>query len=191
LQSYHAYSLSFSVLSTERIARKFGSYGIEVIEYKDNIRVSNLYSYEAAGPICRTFAVVALTERVEAAFSAKHDLVTEGGSIGTVFKSHGWDIHKHHQYIGDLEIDSRSKRIGRLMRIDPPASLAIHIYVFAISKNGSSFDYAMIAEVHHPAYLTSTVLRSIYGNEYSGDKNQGEVRQVLALVSGKFRDPAR
>lgn len=178
----------FTALNSERIARKFGSYGLEVIENTNNIRVSNLYSKEPAGAVCRTFAVVRLTDKIEAAFEAEHALVSSGKSIGAVFRSHGWDIEKRHEYIGNIAIDNESKRVAKLMRIDPPASAAIHVYVFAITKNGSSFDYARIAEIHHPEYLTSAQLRSIYGSEYSGGEQQDEVRQVLVLVSRKFRD---
>ena len=216
MQSYNAYNQVFFVLSkcrltvlylvacciagcatysntlnSELITQKFGNYGIEVIENKNNIRVSNLYSYEATGRICRTFAVIILTEQIEAAFSIEHDLVTKGGSIGTVFKDHGWNITKQHKFIGDLAIDSRSKRIGRLMDIEPPASLAIHIYAFVISKNGKSFNYAIIAEVHHPAYLTSIMLKSIYGSGYSGANNMAQLKQILTLVNSKFRNTER
>src|SRR5262245_52025727 len=46
------------LLNSERIAAKFGSYGIEVLEQTDGTRVSNLYSGTGAEKICRTFAAV-------------------------------------------------------------------------------------------------------------------------------------
>ena len=45
------------LLNSERIAQRFGSYGIEVLESDGRVRVSNLYSNEQGGRICRTFAV--------------------------------------------------------------------------------------------------------------------------------------
>jgi len=179
-----------TTLNSERIARMFGNYSIEVLENKNNIRVSNLHSQGIAGPVCRTFAVVRLPEQVESAFEAEHTLITRGASIGSVFKNHGWDISKHHRYIGDIELDSTSQRVARLMQIETPASAAIHVYVFAITRSGRTFDYATIAEVHHPEYLTSAELRSIYGNEFSGEDKLDEMRQVIELIMDKFRDPA-
>jgi hypothetical protein len=177
-----------NTLNSELITQKFGTYGIKVIENKNNIRVSNLYSYEANERICRTFAVITLIEQIEPVFSVEHDLITKGGSIGAVFKNHGWNVAKQHKFIGDLKIDRQSKRISRLMGIEPPLSLAIHIYAFVISKNGTSFNYAIIAEIHHPAYLTTTMLKSIYGSGYSGANNMVQVKQILTLVNSKLRN---
>lgn len=175
-------------LNSEHIARKFGSYGIEVVENKDNVRVSNLYSLEANGPVCRTFAVVGIGDEIDPRFAAEHTQILDGASIGAVFKGAGWRIEKRHQYIGDMAIGKQATRIAGLMRLKPPATLAVHIYMLTISKRGSSFDYAMIAEVHHPEYLTVGVLWAIYGSEYSGDRNRKDARQILELVRGKFRD---
>ena len=177
-----------NTLNSELITQKFGTYGIEIIENKNNIRVSNLYSYEENERISRTFAITTLTEQIETIFSVEHDLITKGGSIGAVFKDHGWNITKQHKFIGNVTIDNQSKRISRLMRIEPPLSLAVHIYVFVISKNKKSFNYAIIAEIHHPAYLTSTMLKSIYGSEYSGANNIVEVKKILTLVNSKLHN---
>lgn len=177
-----------NTLNSELITQKFGTYGIEVIENENNIRVSTLYSYKENERISRTFAITTLTEQIETIFSVEHDLITKGGSIGAVFKDHGWNITKQHKFIGNVTIDNQSKRISRLMRIEPPLPLAIHIYVFVISKNKKSFNYATIAEIHHPAYLTSTMLKSTYGREYSGANNMAEVKKILTLVKRKLRN---
>ncbi len=175
-----------TTLNSERIARKFGNYGIEVIESTANIRVSSQYSENSAGPTSRTFAVVELPSQIDAAFATEHASIVGGGSIGAVFKSHGWGIGKYHQYIGEIEIDSTSTRITALMHLVPPEFAAVHIYLFTISKDERTFEYATIAEVHHPDYLTATELRSIYGKQYSGAENRAEVRQVLDLVKSKL-----
>jgi hypothetical protein len=175
-----------TTLNSERIARKFGTYTIEVIESTENIRVSSLYSEGPAGPTSRTFAVVELPSQIDAAFATEHASIVAGGSIGAVFKSHGWGIGKYHQYIGEIAIDSKSIRIAALMHLELPETAAIHIYRFTISKDERTFDYATIAEVHHPDYLTATELRSIYGKQYSGAENRAEVRQVLDLVKSKL-----
>ena len=175
-------------LNSERIARKFGNYHVEVIETTDKLRVSNLYSVEPAGPVCRTLAVVGLTDDIDDDFAAEHAEILDGGSIGAVFRRNGWIIEKRHLYIGEMQIGRQATRVKRLMRLKPPATTAVHIYLLTVLKDGSSFDYAMIAEVHHPDYLTVGGLWSLYGSEYSGDNNRKDVRQILELVRGKFRD---
>ncbi len=175
-------------LNSERIVRKFGNYNLEVLEQNDKIRVSNLYSMEPAGAVCRTFAVVGLTQDVHEDFAAEHAEILEGGSIGAVSRRNGWTVEKRHLYIGEMQIGRQAVRVTSLMRIKPPATTAVHIYLLTISKHGESFDYAMIAEVHHPDYLTIGALWSLFGSEYSGDNNRKDVRQILELVRGKFRD---
>ncbi len=175
-------------LNSERIARIFGNYHIEVIENNKDIRVSNLYSLEPTGAVCRTFAVIGLTDDVDALFASEHAEILEGGSIGAVFRRNGWRIEKRHLYIGVMPIGRQAVRLTRLMRIEPPVATAVHIYGLAISKNGRSFDYAMIAEVHHPDYMTIAVLWSLYGSEYSGDISHKDARPLLELVRAKFRD---
>ena len=178
-----------ATLNSERIAREFGSYGLEVLESAHNIRATNLYSEGPDGTVCRTFAVVGFVDQTDPAFVAEHALVLEGGSIGAIFKSRGWKIEKDHQFIGNVKIGTRATRLAELMRIQLPTTAAVHVYVMVVSKNGDSFEYAMITEVHHPDYLTSSQLQTIYGKDYSGVKNRRSVLQVIALVRSKFADP--
>ena len=177
-----------TTLNSERIARKFGSYGAEVIENKKNIRVSNLYSMEANGRICRTFAVVGISREIDPSFAVEHAQIVDGASIGAVFKRNGWSIEKRHQYIGEMMIGKQATRLARVMRLKPPATLAVHNYMLTVSKNGSVFDYAIITEVHHPDYLSLSTLWAIYGSDFSGDENRKDTRQILELVRSKFRD---
>ena len=175
-------------LNSERIARKYGSYGIEVVENTDNVRVSNLYSKEANGRICRTFAVVGISREIDPSFAAEHAQILEGASIGAVFKRNGWNFEKRHQYIGEMTIGKQATRLARLMRLKPPATVAVHNYMFTVSKDGSAFDYAIITEVHHPDYQTISVLWAVYGSDFSGDKSRKDTRQILEIVRSKFRD---
>ena len=179
---------SSAELNSERIARKYGSYGVEVIENTDNIRVSNLYSMEANRRVCRTFAVVGISREIDSSFAVEHAQILEGASIGAVFKRNGWNIEKRHQYIGEMTIGKQATRLARVMRLKPPTIVAVHNYMLTVSKDGSAFDYAIITEVHHPDYLTISTLWAIYGSEFSGDKKRKDTRQILELVRSKFRD---
>ena len=72
--------------NSERIRLKFGSYGIEVLESGQGIRVSNLYSIKDGVRTNRTFAVVAYPDVIEPEFSEEHDAIINGQSIGNVFR---------------------------------------------------------------------------------------------------------
>ncbi len=148
------------LLNSERIAQRFGSYGIEVLESDGRVRVSNLYSNEQGGRICRTFAVVKYPDSVDPALAAEHDEIAHGGSIGAVFAAHGWKVGKTN--LRFLELDA-SPRVAGLMHVAAGTHLATHAYVLDVSKGGRSIEYALLVEIHHPDYLRLDDLRAIYG----------------------------
>jgi hypothetical protein len=154
------------LLNSERIARRFGSYGIEVLASDSALRVSNLYSVEAEGRICRTFAVVRYPSEIDPAFAEEHDLVLEGGSIGAVFAERGWNVERRHLWLGEIPA---SGRVSALMGNIPPASLAVHVFELVVARGATSFAYAIIAEVHHPDYLKLEDLRRIFGTATAGE----------------------
>src|SRR5690606_34722880 len=57
------------LLNSERIERRFGSYGIDVLQSDGRYRVSNLYSVHDGAKICRTFAVVAYPARPDSRYA--------------------------------------------------------------------------------------------------------------------------
>jgi len=172
--------------NSDRIKIKFGSYGIDIIENDNNIRVSSLYSLHHGQKINRTIAVVAYPDVIEAAFVREHEAIINGQSIGVVFEQHGWAIYKQHQFIGEFKIPAEC--IGNHWLFGtgtvPPA---IHSYSLVVSKNGSSFNYAMIAEVHHPDFLRLKDLQTIYTQ--GCDKHQAQTRKTqdfLDIVKSKL-----
>ena len=152
-----------ALLSCYRIQKKFGSYGVDVLEADANRRVSSLYSRANGRKTCRTYARVRFTPTIDPAFAAEHARVLAGESIGTVFQSAGWAIAKRHRHIGETSLPDGSDDVARLMGIDSTARLATDTYVFQIAKSGRRFEYAEITELHHPAYLTVAELASVYG----------------------------
>ena len=60
------------LLNSERIAAAFGSYGVEVLEQDEQVRVSNLFSGAGQDKTCRTFAIVRYPLRLDGAVSAEH-----------------------------------------------------------------------------------------------------------------------
>ena len=174
-----------ATLNSERIQQTFGSYGVEVLSSSDTDRVSSLYSDTELGPVTRTFAVVEFARAPNVAYLDEHRRIVSGHSIGATFKSAGWEIDKRHVFIGEFDVPQRFDLLARLMQIGLPATLAAHVYRFNISKDGRSFDYATIVEVHHPDYLDTAELKSLYGEILFDDSGRDRIDDFIdpALLS--------
>lgn len=154
-----------SMLSSERIRARFGSYGVDVLACDERHRVSSLYSVSGGEKTCRSYAQVRFHLPVDAALAREHARVIAGESIGAVFQSAGWTIMRRHLHVGEAPLSPDEPDIAHLMRIAAGTRLATHTYVFHVTKNRRSFEYARITERHHPEYLTAADLRTVYGLE--------------------------
>jgi hypothetical protein len=149
------------LLNSERIAAAFGSYGVEVLEQDDTVRVSNLYSGSGQEATCRTFAIVRYTSPVDPALSTEHATIVAGGSIGAVFAARGWEVRKTHLHYGER---AAPVKLAALMKVEAGTTLAEHAYVLDVIKDGRVVEYAALVEIHHPAYLDAADLAQIYGH---------------------------
>jgi len=147
------------ILNSERIAAVFGSYGIEVLEQDDAVRVSSLYSEADGEKTCRTFAVVRYG-RVDAELHGEHAAIVAGGSIGAVLAAAGWEVRKTHLRYGEV---AATPRLASLMQVAAGTPLAVHVYALDVAKAGRTLEYAALVEIHHPDYLGSDDLLEIYG----------------------------
>jgi hypothetical protein len=178
--------------NSDRIRLKFGNYGIEVLESGLRIRVSKLYSIDGGVKTNRTFAVVSYPAIIEPEFSKEHDAIINGQSIGIVFRDNGWAIDKRHLYVGKVEsscgylgVDSVFGNIGKTRPV-------IHLYSLFVRKDGSEFQYASIAEVHHPEYLDLDDLSLIYGHELDSSRARDkDINDFLDIVKSKMQDAGR
>ena len=159
-------------LNSERIEQTFGSYGVDVLQSDDAGRVASLYSGSGDEKVTRTFAVVSFAGRISPALAREHAAVLSGESLGAVFKSAGWAIEKHNVFVGQLALSAAHATVGELMRIGLPAELAAHVYLFVVSKDNRSYNYATIVELHHPQYLSLDDLRDIYGEILFDDSSR-------------------
>jgi hypothetical protein len=175
-----AQARSRELLNSERIAQRFGSYGIDVLESDGGVRVSNLYSEQAGESICRTFAVVRYASTIAPAIAGEHREIVAGGSIGAVFASHGWRVDKSNLRYFVVEAPAR---VAALMQIPQGTPLAAHAYALDVAKEGQSFAYALLVEIHHPDYLGRDELESIYGPADS----TGREADVAALIATAVR----
>ena len=174
--------------NSDRIRLKFGNYGIGIIENGLRIRVSKLYSTENGVKTNRTFAVVMLPEVIEPSFSVEHEAITNGQSIGIVFREHGWRIEKHHQYIGELDVGRDFTAIHSLFGDTGEVRPVIHVYSLLIKKDNAQYHYASIAEVHHPDYLGLEDLRDIFGKEIDDSlEKDRDTDDFLKIVESKMQ----
>jgi hypothetical protein len=169
-------------LNSERIAATFGSYGVAVLEQNDAVRVSSLFS-GTEERICRTFAIVRYSERIDPALNAEHATIVAGGSIGAVFAAQGWAVRKTHLHYGQ---QPASAKLAALMRIAVGTPLAEHAYVLDVVKDGRAIEYAALVEIHHPDYLVAADLPAIYGPS-DDDARPELVATLLATASERVR----
>lgn len=178
-------------LNSERIAQRFGSYGVEILESDARLRVSSLYSLEQGGRVCRTLAVVVFPAVLDPGVAAEHRRILDGGSIGAVFAEGGWAITKRQRLLGEVPGPAPADRLSRLMAVSDPGRLALDVYSLVVSRYGRSVDYATIAEVYHPDYLRLADLRALYGRDVpSSAAGDPELLAILDLVAMAVRGPS-
>lgn len=173
--------------NSDRIKIKYGNYNIDIIENDIKIRVSKLYSTQDGLRTNRTLAVVSYPDVIDAAFAEEHAAIVNGQSIGVVFEQNGWTIDKHHQYLGEIEVPVQFAGNDPLFgtATNHPA---IHVYSLLVSKNTNRFNYALIAEIHHPEFLQLEDLEAIYA--HGADRHEEDTRRVqdfLQIVKTKIQ----
>jgi hypothetical protein len=172
---------SLTVLNSDMIRARFGSYGVEILHGTEQQRISSLYSDEQGYRITRTFAVVDFAAPLPVALAAAHARISNGGSIGETFRSTGWGIEKHHIFIGEINVGTTHARIGQLMDIQLPQPLATHVYIFVVTKDERSLSYATITEGHHPDFLRIDDLRKAHGEMLFDDSARDSLDDLVAL----------
>lgn len=170
------------LLNSERIEQRFGSYGIDVLASEAGLRRSSLYSIEPEGKVCRTYAVVRFTENPDTSINAEHAKVMAGNSLGEVFKQNGWKIRKQTIHIGSFDVTADSSDAAKLMQLQTDAKLGLHVYQLLLARDGRIFEYAVIAEAHHPEYLDEKQLLDIYAYDETESLNASDLDELHRLM---------
>ena len=170
------------LLNSERIERRFGSYGIDVLASEAGLRRSSLYSVEDGNRVGRTYAIVRFIDEPDSSINTEHAKVLAGNSLGAVFRANGWNIHKQTLHIGTVDFDTGSTDVLELMALESPQTLALHVYQLLLARGDRIFEYATIIEVHHPEYLTEADLLRIYSYDQSESLSAGSLLELEALV---------
>ena len=170
-------------LNSERIEERFGSYGIEVLSHESGIRRSSLYSIDNEVKTCRTYAVVRFVDESTPRVAAAHANILAGGSIGATFKSSGWHIGKITLSVGSITLDGSDHTISKLMHIEGPATLGVHIYQLVLEKDSQIINYATIIETHHPDYMSLPELKKLYADGIEDELDDEEFRKLSTLIT--------
>lgn len=174
-----ACAASGPLLNSDRIQDKFGSYGVDIVQEDAERRISSLYSGAGDTKVTRTYAIVEYLGDAKPEFRTEHAAIVGGASIGATFRRSGWMIRKQNMFIEALEVPAEYAGIGRLMQTDLPATMAIHQYLFVISKEERSFSYARITELHHPDFASLADLHRWYGEIILDDSNRDSLHDFI------------
>ena len=166
------------LLNSERIRERFGSYGIEILLDRDDLRRANLYSGNGAEKICRTFALVRTLDAAPA-ISDEHTAISAGRSIGATFRDGGWTVAKKTGLTGSVDLSDVDPDVARLMRLDVPKRIALHAYELIVEQADFAITYARILELHHPDYLEGDEVASLFPSPADSTINPDTVTELL------------
>ena len=91
-------------------------------------------------------------------------------------------MHKQTLHIGSLELPPGNQVIPRLMHIDAPCKLALHVYQLLLAKDAQVLEYATILETHHPDYLSESDLYELYEYDTVAALPEIAAREFAALA---------
>ncbi len=168
-------------LNSERIADRFGSYGVDVVTNEPGLRRSNLFSSEDGVQTCRTFAVVRFVDEPDALIDAEHAQILSGKSIGAIFKASGWAIRKETMHISSVKLDDASHPVANLMRLQRRADVAMHVYRLVLRKSDQAIEYATLIELHHPDHLDQSDLLNLYTVDATASLEPQQVEEMKQL----------
>lgn len=176
-------------LNSERIEKRFGSYGVEVLASEAGLRRSSLFSFDGDTTTCRTYAVVQFVEQLDERYDDAHSKVLAGDSIGATFKEEGWDVRKKTLYTGAVRLPDSRTSVGALMRLTGAHDIALHVYQLVLAREETELEYATILEAHHPEYLSAEDLQSIFEGARDTNLQPSDLAQLSGLIFGP-EDPA-
>ena len=169
-------------LNSERIEKRFGSYGIEVLASEAGLRRTSLFSYDGDTATCRTYAVVEFVEQLDERYNDAHEKVLSGNSIGATFREDGWGIRKKSLYIGSIPLADSSSDLAHLMRLSGAYDLALHIYQLVLVRDDIALEYATIMEAHHPEYLAESDLLDVFEYDAATPVSASDLARISDLL---------
>jgi len=174
-----------TLLNSERIEQKFGSYGIDIVQSDNQSRVSFLYSLDPNNKNKKNYHTLAIVKFKETRqVSIIHERILNGGSIGKSFKKEGWEIDKtNHQM---MVISNPDKLLFKswLPQISNE-NLALHFYELNVKTENYHYLYAEILEIHHPKYLGFNDLTEVYNLDEETQDNEKLLSMLNFILNSK------
>jgi len=171
------------LLNSERIERRYGSYGVELVEQDAERRLSCLYSIADGVRTCRTVAIVEFVPTPAAPLRPALDRIRAGASLGATLEDAGFSVRKTNRYTGEYRLGNEPGALWQSwFRIGLPAKAALHIYELDAEYGGQQLPVATVAEVHHPNYLRLPDLRRFYGRPPDGPFGAQELSRWHRLL---------
>ena len=151
-----------ALLNSDLIRERFGSYHVDVLRRSDSTRVSALSSDEAGERVCRTFAVTQFMPGRLEVDEQVLQRIEDGDSIGATLRRAGIDVDKQSLDISDVCLEDPAHPALERMQLAAPATLALHIYTLGIRDSEDASLFAIIAELHHPDFLSGAQLLELF-----------------------------
>mgnify|MGYP001203480652 FL=1 len=174
-----------TLLNSERIEQKFGSYGIDIVQSDNQSRVSFLYSLDPDNKNKKNYHTLAIVKFKETRkVSIIHEKILNGDSIGKSFKKEGWEIDKtNHQM---MVISNPDKLLFKswLPQISDE-KLALHFYELNVKTENYHYLYAEILEIHHPKYLGFNDLTEVYNLDEETQNNEKLLSMLNFILNSK------
>jgi hypothetical protein len=174
-----------TLLNSERIEQKFGSYGIDIVQSDNQSRVSFLYSLDPNNKNKKNYHTLAIVKFKETReVSIIHERILNGDSIGKSFKKEGWEIDKtNHQM---MVISNPDKPLFKswLPQISNE-NLALHFYELNVKTENYYYLYAEILEIHHPKYLGFSDITEIYSLDEETQNNEKLLSMLNFILNSK------
>lgn len=173
--------------NSELIEQEFGSFGIEVLAQSSAIRVSRLYSSAGEASATRTLAVVLFNPALSGEIATEHAAIKGGAPIGETFKKAGWTVTKQNMRIENIHRSELHAHLQELIGTITHGDMALHFYRLLVRKAGHSLEYATIAEIHDPSYLSVADVQAIYSELEWVQPGPAQMNALnLALAEGKW-----
>ena len=161
-QSAGTQSTGEALLNSDLIRERFGSYHVDIIRRNGDTRVSALSSDDDGARVCRTFAVTQFLPGRLHVDPQVMQQIDDGGSIGATLRRAGIEVDKQSLDISDVTLDSPEHPAIRRMQLQAPSALALHIYTLGIRNDSDASPFAIIAELHHPEFLSGSQLFDLF-----------------------------
>ena len=150
-------------MNSQRIHKKFGSYGVDVLTANESMRISSLFSVHNDQHVTRTLAVVSFVQPMPKLLRAMHKQIVTGDSIGATYRAHDWMIDKPLVAVDKLPASEDFDFVYKSMQLNSAQELIMHMYRFRVAQANTDdwIPYATIAEIHSPDYLSKQEVYSI------------------------------